>query len=54
MQTGKRLGMILMDDSLLKLVSEGKIDPEEASLRASDPDYMAKELAKLAAPAGKK
>lgn len=54
MQTGKRLGMILMDDSLLKLVSEGKIDPEEAALRASDTDYMTKELAKLAAPAAKK
>ncbi len=54
MQTGKKLGMVLMDDSLLKLVQAGKIDAEEALARASDTDYVTKELAKLAAPPAKK
>ncbi|MCA9267972.1 MAG: PilT/PilU family type 4a pilus ATPase, partial [Planctomycetales bacterium] len=44
MQTGKRLGMVLLDDSLIKLVKEGKIEKAEAVIRASDPDYVQKEL----------
>jgi twitching motility protein PilT len=33
-QTGKRLGMKLMDDSLLELLQEGIISPHEAYDRA--------------------
>ena len=44
MQTGKRLGMVLLDDSLVKLVNAGKIEPQEAIMRASDADYVMKEL----------
>jgi twitching motility protein PilT len=36
MQTGKRFGMRLMDDSLLELVQRRKISLEEALLRAAD------------------
>ena len=36
MQTGKRFGMRLMDDSLLELVQRRKISLEEALLRATD------------------
>ncbi len=34
--TGKRLGMQLMDQSLLALVRAGEVDPDEAFLRAED------------------
>jgi twitching motility protein PilT len=34
--TGKRLGMQLMDQSLLSLVRAGEIDPDEAFLKAED------------------
>jgi twitching motility protein PilT len=34
--TGKRLGMQLMDQSLLGLVRAGEVDPDEAFLRAED------------------
>ena len=44
MQTGKRLGMVLLDDSLVKLAHEGKIEPQEAIIRASDAEYVMKEL----------
>ena len=33
---GKRLGMQLMDQSLLALVRAGEVDPDEAFLRAED------------------
>ena len=46
MQTGRKLGMVLLDDSLLRLVAEGKIDPQEAVSRASDTDYVTKELSR--------
>lgn len=36
MATGRRLGMQLMDQSLLSLVQSGDIDPNEAFLKASD------------------
>jgi twitching motility protein PilT len=36
MQTGKNLGMVLMNDSLLKLVKEGLVEPAEAMHRAMD------------------
>jgi twitching motility protein PilT len=48
MQTGRRLGMVLLDDSLLKLVQDGKIEPQEAVQRASDSDYVMKELSRMA------
>jgi twitching motility protein PilT len=44
MQTGRRLGMVLLDDSLVKLVNEDKIEAQEAIMRASDADYVIKEL----------
>lgn len=47
MQTGRRLGMVLLDDSLVKLVNEDKIEPQEAIMRASDSDYVIKELGKM-------
>jgi twitching motility protein PilT len=34
--TGRRLGMQLMDQSMLSLVRAGEIDPDEAFLRAED------------------
>lgn len=44
MQTGKSVGMILMDDSLKRLVHEGIITAEEALFRAVDQDQMKKDL----------
>ncbi len=53
MQTGKKLGMILMDDSLLELVYAGKISYEEALEQSVDEGYFKKEYgtkqAKMAA-----
>jgi twitching motility protein PilT len=49
MQTGKKLGMTLMDESLVKLVREHKIAKEEALARA---DNMAQMERDLAAPGG--
>ena len=39
-QTGKKQGMILMDDSLLQLCEAGLISPEEALFRAEDKSTM--------------
>ncbi len=36
MQTGRKLGMALLNDSLLRLTKEGKITPEEALSKAYD------------------
>ncbi len=36
MQTGRKLGMRLMNDSLLRLVKDGVVAPEEAMLKAVD------------------
>lgn len=44
MQTGKKEGMMLLDDSLITLVRAGKISEEEAMVRATDEGYVAKEL----------
>jgi twitching motility protein PilT len=44
MQTGKKLGMVLMDESLIRLAQEGKIAPEEAMQRADDPDFVQNSL----------
>jgi len=37
MQTGKKLGMRLMDESLRELVDQGLITPDEAHRRAENP-----------------
>ncbi len=37
MQTGRKQGMVLMDDSLTELVNAGTITKEEAQYRATDP-----------------
>jgi len=47
MQTGKKLGMRLMDDSLKELVDQQLISPEEAHRRAEN-----KKLFPVAAPGG--
>ena len=36
MQTGRNLGMCKMEDSLLKLVSEDKVEPMEAYRKANN------------------
>ena len=36
MQTGRKLGMCLMNDSLFRLVKDGQVAPEEALARAND------------------
>ena len=43
-QTGKKQGMILMDDSLLQLCAAGLISPEEAMYRAEDKSTMRQTL----------
>ncbi|MEM6915884.1 MAG: type IV pilus twitching motility protein PilT [Verrucomicrobiota bacterium] len=40
MQTGKKIGMIMMDDALIQLYQEGKISQEEAIGRAIDPPTL--------------
>lgn len=40
MQTGKKIGMIMMDDALINLYNEGKITREEALGRAIDPPTL--------------
>jgi twitching motility protein PilT len=36
MQTGRKMGMALMNDSLFKLVKDGVVAPEEALAKAND------------------
>ena len=36
MQTGKSQGMCTMNDSLITLVAEGKVDPQEAYVKSVD------------------
>lgn len=40
MQTGKKIGMIMMDDALAELYQEGKISADEAIGRAIDPGTL--------------
>ena len=47
MQTGKKLGMQLMDESLVQLVKSGRIAKEEAFSRGEDQGYLATELGPL-------
>ena len=44
MQTGKRVGMIMMDDALAKLYHDSDISGEEAVGRAIDPNTLRKNL----------
>jgi twitching motility protein PilT len=39
-QTGKKLGMVLMDDALIKLVKEGRISKEDAISRATEESHV--------------
>lgn len=40
MQTNRKLGMITMDEAIVQLYFEGKIDREHAIQFAQDPDSM--------------
>ncbi len=44
MQTGKNVGMKLLDDSLIELCEQGTITSEEAISRAVDPVEMRRSL----------
>ncbi len=44
MQTGKKIGMIMMDDALIDLVNQGLVAPDEAISRAVDPATMRQTL----------
>jgi len=52
MQTGKKLGMVLMDESLVKLVREGKISKEDAMSRSDNHAQMDRDLPAAAPVAG--
>jgi twitching motility protein PilT len=45
-QTGAKLGMILLDDSIFNLWREEKITIEDALAKANNPDELAKRIAK--------
>ena len=45
MQTGAKLGMICLNDSLAKLVLEGTVDPKEALAKTIDRDELRQKLA---------
>jgi twitching motility protein PilT len=36
LQTSRRLGMVTMNDALIELVDGGKVEPQEAYLKATD------------------
>ena len=44
MQTGRKQGMTLLDDSLIALVRKGKISKQEACTRATEKEYVEKEV----------
>jgi twitching motility protein PilT len=44
-QTGRKFGMFLLDDSLFRLWKEGKCDKEEVLLRSSHPADLARKIA---------
>jgi twitching motility protein PilT len=44
MQTGKGMGMMLMNDALMTLVERGIVDPQDALARSTDPDDLKKTL----------
>jgi len=55
MQTGRKLGMALMNDSLFKLVKDGLVAPEEALAKANDKAGLTQmfQAANIALPAAK-
>ncbi|HEX3851301.1 MAG TPA: hypothetical protein VHW01_10075, partial [Polyangiaceae bacterium] len=55
MQTGRKLGMALMNDSLFKLVKDGIVAPEEAIAKANDKAGLLQmyQAANIAVPAAK-
>jgi twitching motility protein PilT len=55
MQTGRKLGMALMNDSLFKLVKDGIVAPEEALSKANDKPGLTQmfQAANIALPAAK-
>jgi twitching motility protein PilT len=55
MQTGRKLGMALMNDSLFKLVKDGLVAPEEALAKANDKPGLTQmfQSANIALPAAK-
>jgi twitching motility protein PilT len=44
-QTGKQLGMVMLEDSLFRMVSDGMISPKEGYLQAIDKPFFEKKLA---------
>ncbi len=44
-QTGKKMGMQLLDDHLLEMLSEGKISKDEATEKAQNPEELAEKIA---------
>ena len=44
MQTGRKQGMQLLDDSLIELFRAGKISKQEVFSRATEEEYVQKEL----------
>jgi twitching motility protein PilT len=46
-QTGRKYGMFLLDDSLLKLWRDGLVDKEEALLRSKKPQDLAAKMAAI-------
>lgn len=44
MQTGRKLGMMLLNDSLARLVEDGLVDPREAYLKAVDKEDLVNRL----------
>ena len=46
MQTGRGLGMLMLNDSLLELVKKKVVTPEEAHLKAADKSGLANAMAK--------
>jgi len=55
MQTNRKLGMALMNDSLFRLVKEGLVAPEEAMAKANDKGGLLQmyQQANIAMPAAK-
>jgi twitching motility protein PilT len=51
-QTGKKFGMILLDDFLLTIFQQGKISKEEAIDKSKNPAFMADRLRKLGVDVG--
>jgi twitching motility protein PilT len=47
LQTGKKQGMCLMDESIAELVRQGKITKEEALTRAANIKFMRSEMEKI-------